>query len=77
MIAFEIDGKGIPRHDYSIMNSEGVIIGKVTSGTMSPTLNKGIGMGYVLMGNHQVGTSILIEIRNKKVPATICQTPFF
>ena len=39
------------------MNSEGVIIG-VTSGTMSPTLNKGIGMGYVLIGNHQIGTSI-------------------
>ena len=59
------------------MNSEGVIIGRVTSGTMSPTLNKGIGMGYVHMGNHQIGTSILIEIRNKKIPACIiCKTPF-
>ena len=77
LIAFKINGKGIPRNDYPIMNSKGVIIGKVTSGTMSPTLNKGIGMGYVLMGTHQVGTSILIEIRNKKIPATICQTPFF
>ena len=77
LIGFKINGKGIPRNNYSIMNSEGVIIGRVTSGTMSPTLNKGIGMGYVLMGNHQIGTSILIEIRNKKIPAIICKTPFF
>ena len=77
LIGFKINGKGIPRNNYSIMNSEGVIIGKVTSGTMSPTLNKGIGMGYVLMGNHQIGTRILIEIRDKKIPAIICKTPFF
>jgi aminomethyltransferase len=76
LIAFEIKGKGIPRHDYPIMNLEGVIIGKVTSGTMSPSLNKGIGMGYVPIGDHQIGTEILIEIRHKKVPAIICKTPF-
>ena len=76
LIAFEIKGKGIPRHDYPIMNLEGVIIGKVTSGTMSPSLNKGIGMGYVPIGDHQIGTEIFIEIRHKKVPAIICKTPF-
>ena len=76
LIAFKINGKGIPRHDYPIMNSEGLIIGKVTSGTMSPSLNKGIGMGYVSMGNHQIGTEIFIEIRHKQVPAIICKTPF-
>ena len=76
LIAFEIKGKGIPRHDYPIMNLEGVIIGKVTSGTMSPSLNKGIGMGYVPIGDHQIGTEILIAIRHKKVPAIICKTPF-
>jgi aminomethyltransferase len=51
-------------------------MGKVTSGTMSPSLNKGIGMGYVPIGDHQIGTEILIEIRHKKVPAIICKTPF-
>jgi len=76
LIAFEIDGKGIPRHDYPIMNLEGVIMGKVTSGTMSPSLNKGIGMGYVPIDDHQIGTKIFIEIRHKKVPAIICKTPF-
>ena len=76
LIAFEINGKGIPRHDYPIMNLEGVIMGKVTSGTMSPSLNKGIGMGYVPMGSHQIGTEIFIEIRHKKVSAIICKTPF-
>ena len=76
LIAFEIKGKGIPRHDYPIMNLEGVIIGKVTSGTMSPSLNKGIGMGYVPIDDHQIGTKIFIEIRHKKVPAIICKTPF-
>ncbi|MDC1234615.1 glycine cleavage system aminomethyltransferase GcvT [Cyclobacteriaceae bacterium] len=76
LVAFEINGKGIPRHDYPIMNVEGVTIGKVTSGTMSPSLNKGIGMGYVPMGSHQLGSEIFIGIRHKKVPATICKTPF-
>ena len=76
LIAFEIVDKGIPRHDYPIVDQQGTIIGKVTSGTMSPTLNKGIGLGYVQTGHHQVGTEIFIEIRAKQVAAKVCKLPF-
>jgi aminomethyltransferase len=68
--------KAIPRHDYPIFNAEGTVIGKVTSGTMSPCLNKGIGMGYVSKEYTAFGTTIYIGIRDKKVPAEVIKTPF-
>ncbi|MEN8125583.1 MAG: glycine cleavage system aminomethyltransferase GcvT [Bacteroidota bacterium] len=75
--AFELDERGIPRHDYDIVNEAGEKIGIVTSGTMSPSLKKGIGMGYVDKGNTKLGTKIFIQIRNKSVPATIVKLPFY
>ena len=68
--------KAIPRHDYSIFNAEGSVIGKVTSGTMSPVLNKGIGMGYLSKEYTAFGTIIFIGIRDKKVPAEVVKLPF-
>jgi aminomethyltransferase len=68
--------KAIPRHDYPIFNAEGTLIGKVTSGTMSPCLNKGIGMGYVSKEYTAFGTTIYIGIRDKKIPAEVVKTPF-
>lgn len=75
--AFELDERGIPRQGYPILNEDGNQIGKVTSGTMSPSLKKGIGLGYVAAGNTKFGTKIFIQIRNKKVPATIVKLPFY
>ena len=75
--AFELDVKGIPRHDYEIVDENGNKIGIVTSGTMSPSLKKGIGMGYVNKGHTKLGTKIFIQIRNKAVPATIVKLPFY
>ncbi len=75
--AFEIEGKGIPRHGYDIVNEAGEKIGVVTSGTMSPSLKKGIGMGYVNKPYHKLGTSIFIQVRNKTIPATIVKLPFY
>ena len=75
--AFELDVKGIPRHDYEIIDENGNKIGIVTSGTMSPSLKKGIGMGYVNKGHTKLGTKIFIQIRNKAVPATIVKLPFY
>ena len=68
--------RGIPRHDYELVNSEGTTIGKVTSGTMSPVLNKGIGMGYVAKEYSAFGTQIFVKIRNKTIPAEIVKLPF-
>ncbi|HNX80409.1 MAG TPA: glycine cleavage system aminomethyltransferase GcvT [Prolixibacteraceae bacterium] len=73
---FEMLEKAIPRHGYTIFNAEGSPIGIVTSGTMSPVLNQGIGMGYVSKAYTASGTAIFIGIRDKKVPARIVKLPF-
>lgn len=77
LIGFELKERGIPRHDYQITDKDGKIIGRVTSGTMAPSLNKGIGMGYVTTENSTPGTEVFIQIRNKPVAATIVKTPFY
>ncbi len=77
LIGFEINERGIPRHDYEIADKDGNNIGVVTSGTMAPSLNKGIGMGYVTSENSAPGTEIFIQIRNKPVAATVVKTPFY
>jgi aminomethyltransferase len=73
---FKMLDKAIPRHDYSIFNAEGTQIGKVTSGTMSPVLNQGIGMGYVDKAWSAFGTTIYIGIRDKRIPAEVVKLPF-
>ncbi|MCK4561371.1 MAG: glycine cleavage system aminomethyltransferase GcvT [Flavobacteriaceae bacterium] len=75
--AFELDVRGIPRQGYNIVDENGEKIGEVTSGTMSPSLKKGIGMGYLNKGYTKLGTKIFIQIRNKAVPATIVKLPFY
>ena len=77
LIGFELNERGIPRHDYEIVDKDGKNIGIVTSGTMAPSLNKGIGMGYVTVENSEPGTEIFIQIRNKPVAATVVKTPFY
>lgn len=77
LIGFELNERGIPRHDYEIVDKEGNNIGIVTSGTMAPSLGKAIGLGYVSVENSSPGTEIFIQIRNKPVAATIVKTPFY
>lgn len=77
LVGFELDDKGIPRHGYDIVDGDGKKIGAVTSGTMSPMLNKGIGLGYVPTELSEVGTKINIQIRKNTIPATIVKTPFY
>lgn len=77
LIGFELNERGIPRHDYEITDAAGKNIGIVTSGTMAPSLGKGIGMGYVTVENSTPGTEIFIQIRNKPVAATVVKTPFY
>ncbi|AJA69422.1 glycine cleavage system aminomethyltransferase GcvT [Myroides odoratimimus] len=77
LIGFELVGKGIPRHDYEIVDAEGNVIGKVTSGTQSPSLGKGIGMGYVPVALAAEGSQIFIRIRKNDVEAKVVKTPFY
>ncbi|MDT0641720.1 glycine cleavage system aminomethyltransferase GcvT [Zunongwangia sp. F363] len=77
LIAFELDERGIPRQGYDVIDENGTVIGIVTSGTMSPSLEKGIGLGYVPAEFAGVGKKINIQIRKKAVPATQVKLPFY
>jgi aminomethyltransferase len=76
LVAFEMVDRGIPRQHYEIMDATGNIIGEVTSGTQSPSLNKGIGLGYVAKEFSKLGTEIYINIRNKYLKAQVVKLPF-
>ena len=76
LVGFEMVDKGIPRHDYEITNEAGEVIGKVTSGTISPLLNKGVGLGYVQNGYHTADSKIFISVRNKQLEAKVTKPPF-
>jgi aminomethyltransferase len=77
LVGFEIETRGIPRTGYLIFDKNKQVIGKVTSGTQSPSLNKGIGIGYVKSSHSAYGSSILVKIRDKFLPAKVLKTPFF
>jgi aminomethyltransferase len=76
LIGFEMLEKGIPRGKYPLYNESEQKVGEVTSGTMSPSLNKGIGMGYVAVDYSSPGTKILVGIRNRLLKAEVVKTPF-
>ncbi|TVZ51562.1 glycine cleavage system aminomethyltransferase GcvT [Dokdonia sp. Hel_I_53] len=77
LIGFELTERGIPRQGYEILDDQGTKIGQVTSGTMGPSVEKGIGMGYVDIAFSKAGSKINIQIRKKVVPATVVKTPFY
>ncbi len=77
LVAFELQERGISRHDYPILDKEGNIIGRVTSGTMGPSVKKSIGLGYVKISHSVVESDIYIEVRKKPVHAKVVKLPFF
>ncbi|MCF7569561.1 glycine cleavage system aminomethyltransferase GcvT [Sabulilitoribacter arenilitoris] len=77
LIAFKLDDRGIPRQGYDIVDGNGKKIGNVTSGTMSPSLGTGIGLGYVPTVFSDVNSKINIQIRKKVIPATVVKPPFY
>jgi aminomethyltransferase len=77
LVGFELIDRGIPRHDYQITDASGTIIGKVTSGTQSPSLNKAIGLGYVNTAFAKADSEIFISIRDKQIKAKVVKIPFF
>jgi aminomethyltransferase len=76
LAGFEMLERGIPRHDYEVIDEAGKVIGKVTSGTQSPSLNKAIGLAYVATAFTQPGTEIFVSIRNTPVKAVVVKLPF-
>ena len=77
LVAFEMIDRGIPRHDYPILDAAGTVIGKVTSGTMSPSMKLAIGLGYVTVDHSKLESEIFIEIREKGVKAKVVKLPFY
>lgn len=77
LVGFELLERGIPRKDYNIEDASGNQIGIVTSGTMAPSLGKGIGMGYILSDHTAIGSEIRIAIRKQKVLAKVVKLPFY
>jgi aminomethyltransferase len=77
LVGFEMIDRGIPRHDYEIVDADGNNIGKVTSGTQSPSLQKAIGMGYVKTEFAKEGTEIFVKIRDNSIKAKIVKPPFY
>jgi aminomethyltransferase len=77
LVGFEMIDRGIPRHDYEIADAEGNIIGKVTSGTQAPSLQKAIGMGYIAKDFTKEGTEVFILIRNTPIKAKVVKFPFY
>ncbi len=76
LVGFEMIDRGIPRHGYAIVDADGTPIGRVTSGTQSPTLRKSIGLGYVSTAHAKEGNEIYVDIRNSKVKAVVVKPPF-
>jgi aminomethyltransferase len=76
LIGFEVEGKNIARHGYSILK-DGATIGHVTSGTFSPSLEKSIGLGYVTSEHAAVGTELMLDIRGRAAQARVVKTPFY
>ena len=76
LVGIKMIGKGIPRHDYEITDNEGIHIGRITSGTQSPSLQQAIALGYVDMQYSKIGSHIYIKIREKLVEAEVVKMPF-
>ena len=76
LVGFEMLEKGIPRHDYEIKDSDGETIGRITSGTQSPSLNKAIAMGYVAANHSKIDTEVYIKVREKLLAARVVKMPF-
>ena len=76
LVGFEMIDRGIPRGHYELCDAEGNAIGHVTSGTQSPTLSKGIGLGYVPLANSKVGSEIFVKVRERLLKAQVVKLPF-
>lgn len=77
LAGFRLQDKGVPRHGYRLLDGEGTAVGEVTSGTFSPTLEVGIGLGYVPAELAAPGSPLAVEARGRSIPAEVVKTPFY
>ncbi|WP_347157970.1 glycine cleavage system aminomethyltransferase GcvT [Pontibacter chitinilyticus] len=77
LVGFEMVDKAIPRAHYEIVNAEGEQIGEVTSGTMAPSMGKGIGLGYVTTAYSKPGSELFVRVRNKAMKAQVVKLPIY
>ena len=77
LVGFEMVDKGIPRHGYEVADASGAPIGVVTSGTMSPCLKVGIGMGYVKPAYAKIDAEIYVKVRERLLKAKVVKLPFY
>ena len=77
LVGFEVNDRRVPRQGYEIVDNAGVVIGRVTSGTMSPCLQKPVGLGYVDIAHSAVGSSIYVSTGRKNLEATVVKPPFY
>jgi aminomethyltransferase len=77
LVGFEVTGKGIARHGYSLLDKSGAAVGICTSGSPAPTVGKNIGLGYVPANLAELGTEIQVDCRGKAVSAVVVKTPFY
>ncbi|MDX9750149.1 MAG: glycine cleavage system aminomethyltransferase GcvT [Flavobacteriales bacterium] len=76
LVGFELLERGIPRHDHPVLDAQGKVVGKVTSGTMGPTVQKPIGLAYVPTGMSAPGSDLWVDIRGKALKGRVVKTPF-
>lgn len=76
LVGIELIDRGIPRHGYPLVDKNGQSIGVVTSGTMSPILEKGIGMAYIDSNHSGTGNTVFVQVRNKNLEAMVVKLPF-
>lgn len=77
LVGMRLEERGFPRPGYEILGPDGAVVGRVTSGTMSPTLGEGIALGYVPVELAASGTEVAVSIRGRGVPATVQRPPFY
>jgi aminomethyltransferase len=77
IVGFEMQGRGIARHGYPLLDLDGHQVGHCTSGAPSPTLGKSIGLGYLPVGLTNVGQQFEVDCRGRRVPAVVVKTPFY
>ena len=77
LVGFELLDRGVPRNGYCVLNENGHNIGRVTSGTMSPSLNKAIGLAYITNSMTKIGTIVYIQVRKKNLKAKVVSLPFY
>jgi aminomethyltransferase len=76
MIGFELEERAVPRQGYRIV-AQGTTVGTVSSGLLSPTLNRPIGMGFVPPALATVDTPLVVDVRGREVPGRVVRRPFY